>query len=121
MTAKSARPDANRAADGMMRSLAEGRVRWCFWPPNATPHRDGCGLWLGQYHGTGSEVLSDFDSEVETSPQRQTVKPPAISRSTEQDVDDESSDEETVFSKANNVGFFAALSLDDDGDNSDEE
>jgi hypothetical protein len=67
--------------------------------------------------------LSDFDSEVETSPQRQAVKPPAISRSTEQDEDvgDESSDEETVFSKANNVGFFAALSLDDDGDDSDEE
>lgn len=121
MTAKSARPDANRAADGIMRSLAEGRVRWCFWPPNSNPHRDGCGLWLGLHHSTGSEGLSDVDSEVETSPKRKNVKMTSPTRPKEGAVENESSDEDTEFTKANNAGFFAALSLDDGGDDEDDE
>ncbi|BEI85717.1 hypothetical protein CcaverHIS002_0600040 [Cutaneotrichosporon cavernicola] len=120
MTAKSARPDANRAADGMMRSLAEGRVRWCFWPPNSTPNRDGCGLWLGQYHDTGSEELSPVDSDIETSNKR-TTRTPAVTQQVVSDLGNESSDEDTEFTKANNASFFAALSLDDRGDHSDDE
>ncbi|GMK56024.1 hypothetical protein CspeluHIS016_0210800 [Cutaneotrichosporon spelunceum] len=120
MTAKSARPDANRAADGMMRSLAEGRVRWCFWPPNYTPHRDGSGLWLGQYHDTGNDELSEGYSTAEDSSKGINVTRMASQQAVD-DLDTESSDEDTGFTKANQASFFAALSLDDGSDGDDDE
>ncbi|CAK9781736.1 P-loop containing nucleoside triphosphate hydrolase protein [Cutaneotrichosporon oleaginosum] len=124
MTAKSARPDANRAADGMMRALAEGRVRWCFWPPNSSPHRDGDGLWLGRSHGSGSECFTDLDSETGASPQRGLTMPLAATKAalprTPAEDTDESSDSDTAFTEANSASFFAALSVDNASDSEEE-
>lgn len=114
MTAKSARPDANRAADGMMRALAEGRVRWCFWPPGSQPQRDGQGLWLGEWHGEDSELesFSEHDSDGPTRPSQEVAG---------DDDEDDASDEEPEAVKLNNASFFAALSLDNAGDDDDDD
>lgn len=113
MTAKSARPDANRAADGIMRALAEGRVRWGFWPPGSEPSRDGQGLWLGEWQSSDSDFDSTFSSEDS--------EPPTVVSVEAVESDDEEVDDETPAMKLNNASFFAALSLDDDEDEEDED
>lgn len=118
MTAKSARPDANRAADGMMRALAEGRVRWGFWPPGTTPQREGQGLWLGQY-----EEIAESDPEHHMAKLNiksdEDVSP--VEEEEEDDEEEEEEDEETEFTKANRASFFAALSPDEDDDEEDDD
>lgn len=104
MTAKSGRPDNNRAADGMMRAIANGRVRWGFWPPGSTPHREGCGLWLGEWQENRSDSGYERDSAHEE-----------LVLEDDFESSDESNDE-SDFVKANNASFFAALSVRDPDD-----
>ncbi|WVQ95598.1 hypothetical protein IAU59_002695 [Kwoniella sp. CBS 9459] len=77
LTAKSGRPDTNRAANGIMRNLADGRVRWGFYPPlptstiseNGSEHaeieprgREGMGIWLESAH---QDILDDERAEAD--------------------------------------------------------
>lgn len=116
VTAKSARPDANRAADGMLRALAEGRVRWGFWPPGSEPTRDGQGLWLGEWQSSDSEFESGSLSEDSDPPTVVTVAAVESDDDEEDEIDDES-----PAVKLNNASFFAALSLDNDDEDDDED
>ncbi|KAL7423885.1 hypothetical protein Q5752_001470 [Cryptotrichosporon argae] len=54
LSAQSGRPDTTRAADAMMRALADGRVKWGFRPHGG---RDSVGIWQG--------VEGDVDAEAE--------------------------------------------------------
>ncbi|GJJ08596.1 hypothetical protein Clacol_002815 [Clathrus columnatus] len=64
LTAKAGRPDINRAGNYILRSLAEGRIRWAFWPPEAegVPITRDSGIWLG---GGVVEVEGEEEEEEE--------------------------------------------------------
>ncbi|WWC92251.1 uncharacterized protein L201_007205 [Kwoniella dendrophila CBS 6074] len=139
LSAKSGRPDINRAANGIMRLLADGKIRWGFNPPGMKG-TDGKGIWLesdtsttiyedekinevdqadqDQVLNTASEGESDFDSEE---------------ISEEEEEEEEEEDEEDVEGKerepnpaksqqiVNKVGgFFGALGISDTEDTEDE-
>jgi len=51
VTAKAGRPDINRAGNAILRLLAEGKIKWAFWPPGSDESRipdanDGYGIWV---------------------------------------------------------------------------
>jgi len=70
VTAKAGRPDVNRAGNAILRALAEGRIRWAFWPPGAdlftheVEHQNvqqpGTGIWIP--YGTEDEIM-DTDTD----------------------------------------------------------
>lgn len=94
----------------MMRALAEGRVRWCFWPPGSEPKRDGQGLWLGERESTDDEY--EFTSDDGSDSQKEAAAP-TKGEDSAGDSDDDESDGESEAVKLNNASFFAALSLED--------
>lgn len=64
------------SADGraaVMRALAEGRIRWAFWPPEDGSERiEASGIWIdegrakdGSSHEWNEEALSDEEEESE--------------------------------------------------------
>lgn len=80
-TAKANRYDTNRAGNGLIRALAEGRIRWAFRPPNISEKeneegedrvgmigddysdakiRDGEGIWLGEIEDLEGKVGSEI-------------------------------------------------------------
>nr|VWO94319.1 N/A [Ganoderma boninense] len=78
VTAKAGRPDVNRAGNAILRALAEGRIRWAFWPPGTDPQTiaghcqgavdgpgDGVGIWIahGPHGGSQDACDEDYDSE----------------------------------------------------------
>jgi hypothetical protein len=99
----------------MMRALADGRVRWGFWPPGAAPHREGCGLWLGEWR----EHESDPDHKHDDAVHQDLLD--EDSDEEEEEEEEEATDDETDFAKANNASFFAALSLGNDDDDDDDD
>ncbi|KAI9460512.1 P-loop containing nucleoside triphosphate hydrolase protein [Lactarius psammicola] len=51
VTAKAGRPDVNRAGNAILRLLAEGKIKWAFWPPgyneSLIPDANaGYGIWV---------------------------------------------------------------------------
>lgn len=118
-TAKSARPDANRASDGILRDLAEGNIRWGFWPPGTKPAREGHGLWLGEWDGLDSGDGSDSELEARISQLR--IAQLTDGKEDNEEEDDVESEEETEYDKANKAGFFAALSPDEGDDDDDDD
>ncbi|KAI0931779.1 hypothetical protein AcW2_000590 [Taiwanofungus camphoratus] len=60
VTAKAGRPDVNRAGNAILRALAEGRIRWAFWPP-------GTDLQLfSPIEGIGISISPSADGDDET-------------------------------------------------------
>lgn len=123
-TARAGRPDINRAGNYILRMLAEGKIRWAFWPPD-TPletveaqHEPGLGIWIPQ----GNEA--DF----EISEGEHDAQPEVDATDSEEDEVEESSDESEdgeVESDVDNgthplvsagTSRFAALQLGADGD-----
>lgn len=41
-----------------MLALAEGKVKWCFYPPGTSPERQGHGIWLSDSQ-SGAESSDD--------------------------------------------------------------
>ncbi|KAJ6621206.1 hypothetical protein B0H10DRAFT_2019215 [Mycena sp. CBHHK59/15] len=73
VTAKAGRPDIHRAGNAILRSLAEGRVAWAFWPPGmdldptSDENHEGLGIWIprGDDVGTSSEEEESEEGEGE--------------------------------------------------------
>ncbi|KAK7680577.1 hypothetical protein QCA50_016359 [Cerrena zonata] len=73
VTAKAGRPDINRAGNYILRALAEGRIRWGFWPPDTdlslietNQGVEGCGIWIHSLDGVENydwEVESEYESD----------------------------------------------------------
>ncbi|KAJ7070863.1 GTPase [Mycena amicta] len=66
LTAKGGRPDVHRAGNSILRALAEGRVQWAFWPPDANEgaeNAEGEGIWLQS--SADDSMISDEESEDE--------------------------------------------------------
>lgn len=138
--------DDVRGVDGVeglctvMRYLADGKVRWGFWPPETQPEENGNGIWLGEdeveadgqdaprQRGFYSEEEEEDDgSEVEQVGEGEGLEVSDGEEEDDEGVDDneeeeEDDEEERVVAKATAggaSGFFAALAL-DDGDEDDE-
>jgi hypothetical protein len=92
-----------------MRTLAEGRVRWAFWPPGYQVRSEDThqGIWLNI--GT-AEDSDDEDSEVEDESEQEMED----GSETEDDSAEENSEEEpTGIGISASGGRFSALALAD--------
>ncbi|KAI0361392.1 P-loop containing nucleoside triphosphate hydrolase protein [Trametes cingulata] len=72
ITARVGRPDVKRAGNAILRALAEGRIRWAFWPPGTDPatiraHQpvEGAGIWLGAKDGQDAHDIELDEHEHE--------------------------------------------------------
>lgn len=107
----------------MLRALADGRVRWGFYPPGGWTEREGVGAWLGgrpdidgepdDEDGLDGEMLSDLDSDGDENKRHGAEE--------DEEEEEESEESEDEFQAANKHSFFAALSLDDGDDDDDDE
>ncbi|KAF9654183.1 P-loop containing nucleoside triphosphate hydrolase protein [Thelephora ganbajun] len=109
VTAKAGRPDVNRAGNAILRALAEGRIRWAFWPPGTDPSvhdKAGDGIWIrsgDDAAGVGDSESDDGEEEVEQDP----VLDSGGEGSEEEEDEDEGGDETNI------GGRFGALALED--------
>ncbi|OWZ64338.1 hypothetical protein AYX14_02930 [Cryptococcus neoformans] len=130
MTAKGGRPDINRAANGMMRALADGKVKWGFYPPGMTGKTD-MGIWLGDDDPEGVE---EGDTAGASWDERNDDDEEFISEESEfageredeeveaEEVESEQSGGEDANSNVKQIGgFFAALEVSDEEEGSEDE
>ncbi|WRT70647.1 uncharacterized protein IL334_007645 [Kwoniella shivajii] len=132
LTAKSGRPDINRAANGIMRLLADGKIRWGFYPPGMKG-KEGRGIWLDSDNDQATSI--DSEDEQELGKDHAPIGASASEgESTDGDTFDEEDDteeeeagdsEEEPVVQAKGIkkggGFFDALGDDDDKEDDDEE
>lgn len=111
VTAKAGRPDVNRAGNFILRALAEGRIKWAFWPPGrpsptlVAHQQSGQGIWIRNDEGEEEEYDDDVDSDVE----ERRARSKDGSDSEAEDVED-SGDEGEDLAAVNSIrSRFAAL------------
>ncbi|OCF54772.1 hypothetical protein L486_07908 [Kwoniella mangroviensis CBS 10435] len=134
LSAKSGRPDINRAANGIMRLLADGKIRWGFYPPGTTG-REGKGIWLGSEAEDQDINVYDVEkvdphrdqatSEEEYYDEEDLDDSEELSELEEENDEEEEQEKEEKVGKSDKIvgrigGFFDALGIDDD-DEEDEE
>ncbi|RXK41682.1 hypothetical protein M231_00917 [Tremella mesenterica] len=125
LTARRGWPDTNRAANHMMRALADGKIRWNFWPPDSNPSsKEGFGILsslqptdlsddpehsLQSFHegSLGSDTSQSDSEESEGSAEHLN------------DLSDRHRQVKSDSSEENTGGRFAALGLHDDDDDDD--
>lgn len=102
----------------MLRTVADGRVRWGFWPPEfdeeALESRLGVGVWLG-----GDPDLSEIvgaQSDTEESAQETDGWEEEASSEGGEEEDTSEEESEDGFAAQNKASFFAALSMADEED-----
>ena len=117
----------------VMRFLADGKIRWCFFPPDTTADRTSKGIWLGgsedppeDSDGVTSAIEDVTDEETDDESNVEvpaTNKPKAVTfdvaESTSEEEEDEDDSEEEGGGGAG--GFFAALQLEDQEDDVDDD
>ncbi|WVR08573.1 hypothetical protein IAU60_005628 [Kwoniella sp. DSM 27419] len=141
MTAQGGRPDTNRAANGIMRNLADGRVRWGFYPPGMSGAA-GRGIWLesasqalldqdADHDGAGSDAGDQTDEreiigEDWESPSDTEEDPTSVAGSATDEAQDEEEGEDDDDSPETQPvraarGFFAALEIESEEDEEEED
>lgn len=136
VTAKAGRPDVNRAGNSskpsskflevrsnslavpsVLRALAEGKLRWAFWPPDfdvaavEAQQGEGMGIWMP--HAVDAED-SDEDSADGDDAHRQTDDSnDPINEESGSDGEISVSEGDTNVRLTSGVGRFGALALDD--------
>lgn len=68
VTARTGWPDVNRAGNAVLRALAEGRLRWAFWPPGTDAQtvrahqgaEPDAGIWIPR---ADADAESDWDAD----------------------------------------------------------
>ncbi|KAF7311075.1 G domain-containing protein [Mycena chlorophos] len=115
MTAKGGRPDVHRAGNAILRALAEGRITWAFWPPDAaeTAHAstEGAGIWIQSEDGAMSSEEESEDEPEEDEAENQVQSSDEASEP--QSADEEEDEEEEAAPLKTGIGRFGAL-LDED-------
>uniref|UniRef100_A0A8H8CQF2 Guanine nucleotide-binding protein-like 1 n=1 Tax=Psilocybe cubensis TaxID=181762 RepID=A0A8H8CQF2_PSICU len=117
ITAKAGRPDIHRAGNAILRTLAEGRIGWAFWPPDtpleeATTADDHLGIWIPLSDHTDDISASDRESEEEDDIHE--TESPSFSAPAEEEDSEESEFGEEAQSSVSQVGVsgrFGALAL----------
>ena len=98
-----------------MRALADGRVRWGFWPPGEGRDRDGKGIWL---EGTGVLDIGDDNRSADEDEELEKVVSGEETEDVEVEEEDGGSVEEEIETIEKGRGFFGALELSSDDDTS---
>ena len=101
VTAQAGRPDINRAGNWILRALAEGRIKWAFWPPG-TPvsviqahQAEGEGIWIRNVDGEGENYEEDeYDSAGEGHEEHSDDEHSGDSEDESEDDEDEDEDED---------------------------
>lgn len=128
----------------VMRFLADGKIRWGFWPPGSQQDRSGSGIWLGEDDGVidggeGEDAQSEAEDEMLSVTESDDDAHDQVNGKTDNEDQDEDEDErdndgshddeddddgeeeESEDRPAEATGFFAALAVDDGDDEDDEE
>ena len=119
-----------------MRFLADGKIRWCFFPPNTTADRTSKGIWLGGSEEppedsdgvtTAIEDVSDEETDDESDLEEPVTNKPKtvtfdVAESTSEEEEEEDEDESEAEAGGGGAGgFFAALQLEDQEDDDDDD
>ena len=100
----------------VLRALAEGRVRWAFWPPGTDPSKfseTGDGIWIRHDDGDGV-VNSESEGEEEMEEDDIGSESGEEASGEEGFLDEEEEEEEAEESNDRRiVGRFGALALED--------
>ncbi|KAJ6604808.1 hypothetical protein DFH09DRAFT_1123865 [Mycena vulgaris] len=121
VTAKAGRSDIHRAGNAILRSLAEGRVAWAFWPPDTEVHLtseendDAMGIWIPRAEDDGAASEEESEEEVEDEDAK------IVGSQSPEESDDDESDTESDSASALHVGAgrFGALQDIEDVETSD--
>ena len=104
----------------VLRALAEGKIRWAFWPPGAVipiEHvREGLGIWLGDV-GEDHEVEADrseAESDDWSSLEEDTVDDTASDDAEDEENEDAQHEREEEMPVG--IGRFGALTVDEEND-----
>ncbi|KAF8573562.1 P-loop containing nucleoside triphosphate hydrolase protein [Ramaria rubella] len=118
VTAKAGRPDAHRAGNALLRALAEGKIRWAFWPPDMPlPEariKDGLGIWLGDQ----VEEVADGDRNDVESSESESDSLETASLASSEEQNDEFEEGSVRQMNAVGVGRFGALTLEEEAETS---
>jgi len=111
VTAKAGRPDIGRAGNSILRAVAEGRIRWAFWPPDTdvsfVEGEPGDGIWIP--HTTVVEGDNEYESEED-----ELASSAHSEEIMESEEKSDSEEEEAVIVQLVGAGRFGALVLDDE-------
>ncbi|KAI0715388.1 hypothetical protein C8Q76DRAFT_730562 [Earliella scabrosa] len=99
ITARTGWPDVNRAGNAILRALAEGRIRWAFWPPGTDvqtiiAHQgggegpDGAGAGAGAGAGNGIWIAHGQDESDAESEDDRHARPHGSGSEDDDDDDD---------------------------------
>ncbi|KAF8078905.1 hypothetical protein FPV67DRAFT_84130 [Lyophyllum atratum] len=126
VTAKAGRPDIHRAGNAILRSLAEGRVGWAFWPPGtevetiaAHMEEPGAGLWIPRATVEDGETEEESDND-----EGEDTEADSAASDSQEEIDEDVSDddhEEGINKGALTASRFEGLTIDDVGGDDDEE
>ncbi|KAF9469864.1 hypothetical protein BDZ94DRAFT_1151537 [Collybia nuda] len=130
VTAKAGRPDIHRAGNASMtnifailtystvlRSLAEGKVGWAFWPPHTdtrviTLHGErGAGIWIPHTNSVDEESEGESEDESDSEEDRDSD---SKSNETKEWEDDEEGENDSIMQKFGSR--FGALLMSDEDD-----
>ncbi|KAF8514634.1 P-loop containing nucleoside triphosphate hydrolase protein [Hysterangium stoloniferum] len=123
VTAKAGRSDVNRAGNALLRFLAEGKIRWAFWPPD-TPLMEnimhGHGIWLGIPIEDNGIVEEDgvSDASSESGSEEEGKSSDETSSNNDSGIEEEDVSNSTV---TTGQGRFIALLLDEPPGSSEDE
>lgn len=108
-----------------MRQLADGKIRWCFFPPGCELDREGKGIWLGYFaHDDKDKEEEDSgpDSDEELRLRLERIAREADEVDSEIDSEDDGEASEVEYrAKEIDRGFFAALGNDSGDDETEDE
>ncbi|KAF9041754.1 P-loop containing nucleoside triphosphate hydrolase protein [Hymenopellis radicata] len=104
VTAQAGRPDIKRAGNSILRTLAESRVAWAFWPPETdiTHLSPAHGVWIPR-----TEADNHAHEEEESSGEEVDAN---VELNSEPEDSDEESDDEDATVLGGGTGRFAMLS-----------
>ncbi|KZT75054.1 P-loop containing nucleoside triphosphate hydrolase protein [Daedalea quercina L-15889] len=144
VTAKAGRPDVGRAGNAselvlsfrvcgrgadafvgcatVLRALAEGRIRWAFWPPGTDPRVveeqqggvDAAGIWIPDL----DDAHHDVDVESEDDGTAESDGDDSKSAATEDETEDEEDAADAIPTLGGASSRFAALTMEGDADDS---
>ncbi|KAK7465407.1 hypothetical protein VKT23_005385 [Stygiomarasmius scandens] len=115
-TAKAGRPDVGRAANALLRALAEGRIPWAFWPPGTPPE------FTGSEPGTGISLAQELEDDIiDDEDSDQDITAENIEEDNYSNDDDDAEFPDTTAAVGSTLGRFALLEVEDDGGDDDSE
>ncbi|KAI5124090.1 hypothetical protein M0805_000905 [Coniferiporia weirii] len=116
ITAKAGRPDVNRAGNALMRELAEGKIKWAFYPStaeirNSLKDNGGTGIWI---KGAEDDDPKGYDTDSNSNDPDSATSLSDSEKSDEFDGEGEDYDDDLPAEHISaGTGMFAALVIED--------